>query len=112
MVVSARKLVLVEILRQPPPCLLPKRFGRHHRVDTGERDAAQNEGCDGGDKVHALGQTAGGDAAAVLRHGQNIGKRVATDGVDAAGPTLLAERPRRALQLRPLDDLGRPRAVR
>ena len=83
-------------------------LGAITEFDTGERDAAQNEGCDGGDKVHALGQTAGGDAAAVLGHGQNIGKRVATDGVDAAGPTLLAERPRGPLQLRPLDDLGRP----
>src|SRR5262249_22466760 len=50
------ELVPVEIPRQPPPSLTPQCRRRHHRIDAGKGNAAQDEGGHGAGEVHALRQ--------------------------------------------------------
>ena len=45
-------------------------------------------------------------APPVFRHREHVGERGRADRVDAAGPALLGERPRRPGQFLALDDLG------
>ena len=69
------------------------RFGAITEFDAKQRDAAQDERCDGARQVHALRQPAGRDRAAIGGRGQHVGERMAADHIDAACPALfLAER--------------------
>src|ERR1700722_19349501 len=87
-----RELLAVEVERQPPPGLQATRGGAMDAVDPEKRDAAQDEGRDRGWQVHALGEAAGRDRAAIAGLRQHIGERRRADAVDRGRPLLLAER--------------------
>ena len=55
-------------------------------------NAAQDERRDARRQVHARGQPAGGDGAAIAGLGEHIGERRRADAVDRRRPLLLAER--------------------
>ena len=88
------------------------RLSRGHitEFDTDERHPAQNEWGDRRRQIHPAGQPAGGDRAAIAGHRQHVGQCARPDGIDAAGPSLLAKWFDRADELLALDDFTGPQA--
>ncbi len=97
----------VEVAPEALPRLRAHRRRRHDAVDAVQGDATQDERRDAGREVHALGQSAGGDGAPILGRGAGVGQRVAADGVDDAGPALLAQGFARRREFVAVDDVAR-----
>ena len=77
--------------REPLPCFDPLRFGPGHAVDAQECDAAENERCNGGRQIEALGNAARRHRAISFEAGADVGQRMAADGVDGRCPSLLLQ---------------------
>mgnify|MGYP007055606729 CR=1 FL=1 len=88
--------LLVVALRQKLGQTLPDGVafsGRHHhRIHPLQTHIAQNKRHHGGRQIEAPGQTAGGDAAAILRLRQHFGQHWAANGIHRARPQLFLQR--------------------
>jgi hypothetical protein len=96
----------IEVTGQAVPGALAPRERRHHRIDAGQRHAAQDERHHRGGQIGALGQPAGGHHAAVAGLRQSIGQGVRAHRIDHAGPAFLLEGLAGGGQLGPVDDGG------
>ena len=96
----------VEVAGEACPRDLAPGLRRIDRVDSGKRDAAQDEGSDRTRQIETLNQATGGDGTAVACLGEHIRERVAAHNVDGTGPALGAKRFAGRRQYLAVDDLG------
>ena len=79
----------IQVVGEALPGGQPRLLGRHHAVDAQQGNTAQDERGDPGRKIHALGETAGGNRSAIAGLGARVRQGVAADGVDNPRPTFL-----------------------
>src|SRR3954453_17139053 len=76
----------IKITGKPVPGELALRQRTHDRIDAEKAHPSQNKRRHRGRQIHARGEAAGRDRAAIFRHRKQVGERGRADAVDAAGP--------------------------
>ena len=98
------ELAEIKIARNAPPGLEPASRRAGDGIDADELDAAQDERCDRGGKVHALSQSAGGNRRFRHHLGEHIGEGRRAHGIDGTRPARLGERLDRRCKFVAVDD--------